>query len=180
MMFRLRAFLPPPLFLLCVLAAWAAYEGLSALYPEPGQFSHQSLSNSAADTKHDAQITLPSWTDDFSDQDRDHPLFTPKRRRPEPPKQEPQEPDPAPELSPDPEPMPAPPPPPPPEPPNISYRGFVRISTEVSALIMDKLTGDERFVRQGDEIEGWRVEKINQTQIYLSLKTHRAVVKLSP
>ena len=173
----MRALLPPPIFLLFAFAAWAAYEVLPALYPQPAPLS-LSPAHSARPTEASAQIALPSWADKFSDTDRSRPLFTPTRRVPEPPRPVLQEPVTVPE--PDPKPEPIAPPPPPPEPPNISYRGFVRTSTQVSALILDRLTGQERFVRQGDEIDGWRVEKVSEMQIDLSLQNHRAVVKLAP
>jgi hypothetical protein len=90
---------------------------------------------------------------------RERPLFSPSRRAPNPPV------------------VFVPPPPlqPPAAPPNLQLYGTIINADEALAIVFSSSTNRAARVRVGDEIGGWRVDKIEERKVVISLDERTAV-----
>lgn len=159
---NLRLLLPPPLVL--VLACAVGFEMLGHEQPTTNVDLH---------TTWDADIEQnppPAFTLMIPDDHGERlsalsarPLFSETRRPPEPaPLLEPTEPLSVPEEGPEPDYFEDPPFI---EPPSVSYRGFMRIGDHATALVMDQNTGEERWMLQEDDLDGWILHSVTSDSL---------------
>lgn len=174
---KLRNFIPPP-FIAIVVAGFAAVyldddeRGLKSM-PEPiaSEFATDNGVATAVTGNDDDFVASPStFGDDELVAIAERPLFSETRRKPEiKPKlvlplepaedefveieiEEPELEKKQPEAE-------------PPIPPDFTYQGFVRSGENLIALVQNKQTSREKWVKIGDPLDGWTVTKVSEKQI---------------
>ncbi|MVO18473.1 hypothetical protein GO984_21875 [Rhodobacteraceae bacterium CY05] len=66
-----------------------------------------------------------------------------------------------------------------PLPPQLEYRGFMKSSSSIRALLSDIQTGEENWVSKGDVISQWRVAKVSNIQVHLQLEDFVHIVEIN-